>query len=122
MYYPTYPYQQSYKITRVNGENGARTLQMPPNSETLLLDETAPLVWLAVTDGAGYKTVTPYSITPYTPKVVNVEDLEARLERLEHYYEQSNITEPATTAEPVGTDGTETAVSAVRKGKSRANA
>lgn len=64
MYQPYYNQQ----IIRVNGENGARAYQMPPNSSALLLDDTAPLVWLAQTDGAGYKTVTPYSITPYQPE------------------------------------------------------
>lgn len=53
------------EIIRVNGENGARAYQMAPNSTALLLDESAPLVWLIQTDGAGYKTATPYTITPY---------------------------------------------------------
>mgnify|MGYP003311272107 CR=1 FL=1 len=38
---------------------------MAPNSEALLLDTTDAIVWLAQTDGAGYKTVTPYSVIPY---------------------------------------------------------
>ena len=56
---PYTPYSQT-KIVHVNGENGARTFQMLPNSDVLLLDDTAPIVWLAQTDGAGYKTITPY--------------------------------------------------------------
>lgn len=51
---------------------------MLPNSESLLLDETEPLVWLAVTDGAGYKTVTPFKIEAYSPKVINVEDKDGK--------------------------------------------
>lgn len=63
-YFPMYPQQ----IVRVNGENGARTYQLPPNSSALLLDDTAPLVWLVQTDGAGYKTVSPFSISQYEPE------------------------------------------------------
>ena len=57
---------------------------MAPNSSVLLLDETAPLVWLKTTDGAGYPTLTPYTITPYqaTPPV-DVNALEQRIARLE---------------------------------------
>ena len=84
-----------YEIIRVNGENGARALQMAPNSNVLLLDETADLVWLAQTDGAGYKTVTPYTISPYQPTPqVSVSDLEARIARLE---ERLNEHDPAAT-------------------------
>ena len=57
---------------------------MLPNSQALLLDDTAPLVWLAQTDGAGYKTITPYSIAPYQPEPeITVKDLDERLKRIE---------------------------------------
>ena len=76
--------QQKYEVIRVNGRNGAETFQMAPNSSTLLLDETAPIVWLAMTDGAGYKTLTPYSITPYQPEPeIDTKMLLARIEKLE---------------------------------------
>ena len=78
-------YQQ---IIRVNGENGARAYQMAPNSSVLLLDENAPLVWLAQTDGAGYKTVTAYEIKPHTPE--QPLDLGAIMERLEKLEEKVN--------------------------------
>ena len=58
----------SIHIIRVNGENGVDAFQMGPNSDALLLDETSPIVWFVQTDGAGYKTKTPYSITPYVPE------------------------------------------------------
>ena len=81
-YYPqTAPKQE---ITKVNGEGGARAYQLFPNSSALLLDENNTIVWVVSTDGAGYKTVTPYSITPYQQApAVNVEDLSARLTKLE---------------------------------------
>ena len=60
-----FPYiPQRYEIIKVNGQNGAAAFQMAPNSQVLLLDETAPVVWLKTTDGAGYPTLTPYDITP----------------------------------------------------------
>ena len=75
---------QKIDIVKVNGENGARAYQLPPNSNILLLDESGPIVWLAQTDGAGYKTVTPYKITPYKPEPpIDVKSLEDRISRLE---------------------------------------
>ena len=73
-----------YDIIRVKGQNGAEAFQMAPNSKTLLLDENDPLVWFVQTDGAGYKTVTPYSITPFQPAPsIDLNSLEARLTALE---------------------------------------
>lgn len=85
-FYPMNNYQQPnrYEVIHVNGENGARALAMLPNSNALLLDDTAPIVWLAMTDGAGYKTVTAYDIAPHHPKQeVNIDDVIRRLEVLE---------------------------------------
>lgn len=68
----------------VNGEAGARSYRMSPNSSCLLLDETAPLVWLCQTDGAGYMSATPYQITPYKkPEPVDMNTIMDRLEKLE---------------------------------------
>ena len=53
------------QVTRVNGRNGADAFRMAPNSSILLMDENDPIVWLKKTDGAGYATVTPYTVTPY---------------------------------------------------------
>ena len=89
-----------YEIIHVNGENGARAYQLMPNSSALLLDENNPIVWLAQTDGAGYKTVTPYSIAPYTsPESQHLESLNDRIKRLEDViYGKSDITENGNTA------------------------
>lgn len=53
------------QITRVNGRNGAEAFRMAPNSSILLMDENDPIVWMKQTDGAGYATVTPYTVSPY---------------------------------------------------------
>ena len=68
-----------YNIIQVNGQKGAETLQMAPNSKVLLLDETEPLIWFVQTDGAGYKTVTPYQPAP----PVDLNSIEQRLSALE---------------------------------------
>ena len=72
------------EIVRVNGENGAKAYQLAPNSSALLLDESAPLVWLIQTDGAGYKTAVPYTIAPYqAQQAPDLHSLEERISRLE---------------------------------------
>ncbi len=75
---------QACQITRVNGRNGADAFRMAPNSSILLMDENDPIVWLKQTDGAGYATVTPYTVTPYqAAQPVDVTSLESRVKRLE---------------------------------------
>lgn len=86
--YPTYQKPQfppqRIGVIRVNGKAGADALQMAPNDQALLLDETAPIVWLAQTDGAGYKTIAPYKIEPYQAEApVDTKNLEARIKKLE---------------------------------------
>lgn len=87
---------QKQEVVRVKGRNGAEAFQLAPNSSALLLDESDPLVWLVQTDGAGYKTVTPYSIVPYQPEPqIDLSDLEGRISRLEGLLsEKSNIGNP----------------------------
>lgn len=80
---PMQPVQQT-QVVKVNGENGARAYQMGANSSSLLLDESGLMVWLATTDGAGYKTVTPYDITPHqAAPAPDYGSLESRIKRLE---------------------------------------
>jgi hypothetical protein len=82
------PYQQAPKqeVVKVNGENGARAFPMGASSSALLLDESGTIVWLVVTDGAGYKTVAPYDITPHqTAPAADVSGLEERIRKLEEF-------------------------------------
>lgn len=72
------------QVVKVNGRNGAETYQMPPNSSALLLDESAPIVWLAQSDGAGYKTLTPYDIKPHEEvPLPDMKSLEDRITKIE---------------------------------------
>lgn len=77
------PVQQT-QVVRVNGENGARAYNLGANSSALLLDESGLIVWLVTTDGAGYKSVSAYDITPHQVKAApDYSSLEHRIERLE---------------------------------------
>ena len=111
-FYPTPdPYQQRLDtmqrqmlprldVIRVNGRNGAEAFRMAPNSSALLLDETASVVWLVQSDGAGYHTATPFAISPM--QQAQPEDmyksLDERLSRLEAMIHESHSqqTEPDT--------------------------
>lgn len=95
--YNTYGYGQmqqapKYEIIEVNGENGVNALQMAPNSRVIAMDKTAPIIWVCQTDGAGYKTSTPFDITPHKAAApVDINNLEERIARLEGIInEQSN--------------------------------
>lgn len=82
--YAPQPMLQRYEIIKVNGEAGARNFRMLPNSNALLLDETAPIVWLAQSDGTGYMTVTPYDLSLHTPpETIDINALAARVQQLE---------------------------------------
>lgn len=78
------PQMPRQEVIKVNGENGARAYTIGANSSALLLDSSGRLVWLVTTDGAGYKTIAPYDITPHqeAPQP-DYSTLEQRISRLE---------------------------------------
>lgn len=89
--YQNQPHFNNQQIVKVHGRNGADTYQMMPNSSALLLDESEPLIYLAQTDGAGYKTITVYDIQPHKEiPPVNMHDLEQRISRLEEKLNEPN--------------------------------
>ena len=90
------PYPQRTDVVRVNGRAGAESFAMGPNSSALLLDESGTLVWLATTDGAGYKTVAPYDITPHKQAPApDFASLEERIKKLEERFNDSGNTATA---------------------------
>lgn len=103
-----YPYQsnqylqnlmlpQQQEVVKVNGKNGVDAFQLGPNSSALLLDTTASIVWLVQTDGAGYKTSTPYDITPHVPEEeVQFKSLEERISKLEETINAKSNIKPTT--------------------------
>ena len=77
-------YQNNQQIVKVNGINGANAYQLMPNSSILLLDETAPRLFLAQTDGAGYKTISAYKLEPYVEeKQPELSEIVDRITKLE---------------------------------------
>ena len=97
MYYQP-PYQQSFQITKVNGENGAKAFQMPPNSSIILLDESNPKVYIKETDGASYPKLSVYKLVPDTDTEIKDENdkskeqikkLEERIAVLERFVTNS---------------------------------
>ena len=82
--YPPVMPAAAQQVVRVNGENGARAYQIGANSSAMLLDESGLMVWLVTSDGAGYKTVQAYDITPHKEaQAPDFGSLEDRIKRLE---------------------------------------
>lgn len=91
------PYQQfpinNQQIVKVNGTNGANAYQLMPNSSALLLDESAPRVFLKQTDGAGFPTITAYKLEPYVEeKQPDINDLSNRIKKLEEMFNAKSNT------------------------------
>lgn len=84
MMYPNVP-QQSIHAPRVNGAAGAEAYNMPPDSDTLVLDNTAPIIWFLQTDSAGLKIKIPYDISEHVEKKPEdvYKSLENRIKKLE---------------------------------------
>jgi len=93
---PNYQQQEVHAV-KVNGEPGARSFALPPNSDAVLVDNTASMVWLVQTDGAGYKTLTPYDISLHEePKPDDsIKKLEDRISRLEEKISNGKSYDPS---------------------------
>lgn len=78
---PTLPQQQ---IIQVNGKASVDTIQLAPNSSVLLMDTTAPIVWMCVSDGVGKTSATAYDIIIHKDKPpIDVESIEQRISKVE---------------------------------------
>lgn len=90
------PYQsQRQEVTKVNGMDGANAYPLSANSSVLLLDINNPVVYLKQSDGGGFCSVTPYSITLMEQQnqntLTDTTELERRITRLEVLYESNNL-------------------------------
>ena len=106
------PFQQQPKqeVVKVNGENGARAFPLGANSSALLLDESGVIVWLVTTDGAGYKTVAPFDISPHeAAPAPNYNDLEQRISALERMMNNGTSSDSANAQRTEYTAFTDTA-------------
>lgn len=54
------------QLIRVNGIEGAKAYQMPPNSTAALFDSNNDLMYIKITDGAGFPTIRTFAFTEYT--------------------------------------------------------
>lgn len=79
------PQSAQTKVVEVTGRNGAEAFNLGPDSSILLLDNTAPIVWLVKTDGAGFKSLIPYDIKPHEEQkpIDQYKALEERITKLE---------------------------------------
>lgn len=91
------PYQsQNQEIIKVNGREGANAYPLnTPNSSVMMLDINQPILYVKVSDGAGYCNITTYNISPFEQEIksnTNTDDLEKRIKRLEELYESYTLT------------------------------
>lgn len=78
------PTLQQQQIIQVNGKASVDTIQLAPNSSVLLMDTTAPMVWMCVSDGVGKVSATAYDIKVHEEKPpVDVATMEERISKLE---------------------------------------
>ena len=98
-YQTVQPAAPQMQVTKLNGRNGAMQYQMGPNSSAWILDESGEISWLIITDGAGYKTVTPYDVKPHQEAPApDFGSLESRIKRLEELI-NGNTTDTAAAGE-----------------------
>lgn len=97
-FYPSYqpfpqqyssPYQQAnilppQQVLQASGKSSIDALRMSPNSSVLIMDSTAPIVWLCTSDGLGNVSSVAYDINPHkdTPPV-DMGSIEQRLAAVE---------------------------------------
>ena len=92
---PTLPQQQ---IIQVNGKASVDMMQLAPNSSVLAMDNTAPIVWMCVSDGVGKVTATPYDIMVHKeepqPDMKSIEErlvaIESTIAEMERRNDKSN--------------------------------
>ena len=83
-YQPNQNILPSQQIIQVNGKASVDTIQLAPNSSVLVMDTSAPIVWMCISDGIGKVTATPYDITVHQEKPpIDVMDIEKRLANIE---------------------------------------
>lgn len=77
--------QSQQNAPDVSGRAGAEAYPMGPNSTALLLDNTAPILWVVKTDSGGYKTLSAFDIAPHDEKKQEdvIKSLEDRIKKIE---------------------------------------
>ena len=70
------------QILQANGKASIDALKMAPNSSVLIMDSTAPIVWLCTSDGLGNVSSIAYDITTHK-EAPAPNSLETRLTNVE---------------------------------------
>ena len=72
------------QIVQVNGKASVDTIKMAPNSSILVMDKSAPIVWLCVSDGVGNVTAMAYDIKEHKDEPpIDTVSIEKRLTAIE---------------------------------------
>ena len=75
------PQTHQNALVSVNGVDGAKAYQMPPNSKAALFDANEDIFYLKESDGAGFCTITPYRFVKVEPeKTLPAQDYVTRAE------------------------------------------
>ena len=83
-YQPPRPALPQQQIITVAGPDSLAQIQMAPNSSILVMDQTAPIVYLVQSDGVGKVSWTAYDIAQHKDKAqVQQESMDARLAAVE---------------------------------------
>jgi hypothetical protein len=67
-------------LVKVNGIDGAKAYQMPPNSVMPLFHSSEDILYIKVTDGAGFPEIREFSFTPIESKHESAADYVSRSE------------------------------------------
>lgn len=107
MYNPYLNYQQLYQpqqnnilppqqALKANGKASIDALQMSPNSEVLIMDTTAPIIWQCMSDSLGKVTATPWDISPHkeTPPTDSLEQRVATIEAIVYAMKEKDDAKP----------------------------
>lgn len=81
---------------RANGKASIDALQMSANSEVLIMDTTAPIIWQCVSDSLGKVTATPWDISLHkdTPPTDSLEQRVSRIESIIYSMKEKEDAKP----------------------------
>lgn len=83
-YQPPRPSLAQQQVVTVAGAESLAQIQLAPNSSILVMDQSAPIVYLCQSDGVGKVTSTAYDIAPHKDKAqAERESMDARLAAVE---------------------------------------
>ncbi len=57
-----YNFLPPQQVLQANGKASVDSIRLSPNSSVFVMDTTAPIIWLCVSDSLGNVTSTPYDI------------------------------------------------------------